>query len=233
MFRLITDFDGPIMDVSERYYRVYRYCVARVTPANEPLRELSKVEFWHLKQSQVSEQEIGLKSGLTADRARDFARLRRETVHSTANLVFDRPLPGAVAALEKAKSLGWDLVVMTMRRQRELDEALDRCSLRKYFDRPHQRYCLDDHYTKTRDIDDKPLLMERAFSELPPAAATWMVGDTEADIAAARKAGVPIVSVLSGIRNQDRLSEHKPDFIVANLSEAIRLIVSETSHQAS
>jgi len=27
MLRLITDFDGPIMDVSERYYQVYQYCL--------------------------------------------------------------------------------------------------------------------------------------------------------------------------------------------------------------
>lgn len=60
MLRLITDFDGPVMDVSERYYRVYRYCMARVTPANRPLKELSKSEFWQLKQAQVSEYDIGL-----------------------------------------------------------------------------------------------------------------------------------------------------------------------------
>lgn len=159
--------------------------------------------------------------------------MRRETVHSLANLVFDRPLPGAVAALERVRSLGWELVVMTMRRRRELDEALDRCQLRPYFPDARHTYCLGDTYVKTRDVEDKPRLMQQAMRELPPAAATWMVGDTEADIAAARTAGIPIVSVLSGIRNRDRLQEYQPDFIVANLNEAIDLIVSQTSCLAS
>jgi len=29
MLRLITDFDGPIIDVSERYYNVYKFCWTR------------------------------------------------------------------------------------------------------------------------------------------------------------------------------------------------------------
>jgi len=39
---------------------------------------------------------------------------------------------------------------------------------------------------KTRDIDDKPLLMEQALAELPSVDETWMVGDTEADIITAK-----------------------------------------------
>ncbi|MCG9885702.1 MAG: HAD family hydrolase [Cyanobacteria bacterium] len=226
MLRLITDFDGPVMDVSERYYRVYRYCLERLsTPDGPPLRVLSKAEFWDCKRAQVPEREIGQLSGLDEARSLEFARLRRETVHTLPYLVHDGPVPGAVAALERAQALGWDLVVMTMRRVRELDDAFNRHDLGRFFPAAG-RYCLADDYVKTRDVEDKPKLMARAIGELSPAAATWMVGDTEADIAAARAGGIPIISVLSGIRNRDRLAAHQPDAIVDNLDAAIDFILA-------
>ena len=51
MLRLITDFDGPIMDVSERYYRVYQLCLEKTRYPEQTIIELSKAEFWHLKRS--------------------------------------------------------------------------------------------------------------------------------------------------------------------------------------
>ena len=54
---------------------------------------------------------------------------------------------------------------------------------------------------KTRDVDDKPLLMERALAELPPTDDTWMVGDTEADIITAKRSSVKVMAVLCGIRS--------------------------------
>jgi phosphoglycolate phosphatase-like HAD superfamily hydrolase len=55
-----------------------------------------------------------------------------------------------------------------------------------------------------------------------------MVGDTEADIAAARSAGIPIVGVLSGIRDRDRLDGYEPDAIAPNLGGAIDYILTKT-----
>lgn len=225
--RLITDFDGPIMDVSHRYYRVYQFCLAETRRSNQEIQELSKSEFWNLKRAQVKEVEIGLRSGLDAEQAERFSQLRRDTVHRMEYMSLDRPVDGAVETLERLQSLGWELVVMTMRRVRELDEALECCQLARFF-APEHRYCLANDYVKTRDVDDKPRLMARARAELAPAPQTWMVGDTEADIAAARSAGIPIVGVLSGIRDRDRLDGYEPDAIAPNLGGAIDYILTKT-----
>ena len=181
MLRLITDFDGPIIDVSQRYYQVYQECLDSSRAPNQAVKQLSKEEFWQLKRSRVPEKQIGMMSGLDEAQAQAFAQLRRQTVHTTPYFEYDNLAPGAVAALEKVQQAGVDLAVMTMRRMRELDYAFDRHNLGRFF--PKDRcYCLSNDYVKTRDIDDKPLLMERALVELPPASDTWMVGDTEADI---------------------------------------------------
>jgi len=80
---------------------------------------------------------------------------------------------------------------------------------------------------KTRDIDDKPLLMERLLAEPPSVDETWMV-DTEADIITAKTRQGN--AVLCGIRDQAQLELYKPDLIVKNLNEAVDLVMRRLSH---
>lgn len=226
MIRLITDFDGPIMDVSERYYQVYRLCLEQTKRPNQEINELRKAEFWKLKRHRVPERKIGLLSGLDDIQAESFAIMRKKTVHQVPYLVYDRPVPSAIETLEYIQKLGLDLAVMTMRRVRELDAAFNQYDLARFF-APNRRYCLSNDYQKTADIKDKPLLMERALKELPPASEIWMVGDTEADIIAAKTHNIKVIGVLSGIRDQSQLELYKPDLIVNNLREAVDLIVTD------
>jgi phosphoglycolate phosphatase-like HAD superfamily hydrolase len=227
MLRLITDFDGPITDVSERYYCVYQFCLQQTRYPNQTVRELSKAEFWQLKRSRVPEKQIAFNSGLDEEQAQKFTQLRRQTVHTEPYFEYDTLAPGAVDALLKIQQAGIDLAVMTMRRVRELDYAFKKFDLARFF--PENRcYCLSNDYVKTRDIDDKPLLMARALSELTPVADTWMVGDTEADITAAKKHGIKVMAVECGIRDRPSLEVFQPDLIVKDLSAAVDLIVERS-----
>ncbi|WP_414570213.1 HAD family hydrolase [Nostoc sp. CCY 9925] len=224
MLRLITDFDGPIIDVSERYYRVYQFCLEKTRRPDQPVQELPKAEFWESKRKRIPEKQIALNSGLDEAQAQEFAQLRRQTVHTQPYFEYDTLAPGAVDALLKIQQAGVDLAVMTMRRVRELDYAFQKHDLGRFF--PENRcYCLSNDYVKTRDIEDKPLLMARAIEELPAAADTWMVGDTEADITAAKKHGVKVMAVECGIRDRTQLELYHPDLIVKNLSAAVDLIL--------
>ncbi|MGV2827028.1 HAD family hydrolase [Myxosarcina sp. GI1(2024)] len=223
MLRLITDFDGPIIDVSDRYYRVYQYCLERVRFPQQEIHQLPKDEFWRLKRARVPQREIGKKSGLNEAQAREFAHLRKVTVHSLPYLVYDKPIAGATEALSKAQYLGFDLVVMTMRRDCELNAAFQQYDLEGFFPK-NRRYCLPNDYSKTTDVQDKPRLMKKALAELPPVADIWMVGDTEADIVAAQTHNVKVIGVLSGIRDRQRLEHYQPNLIVNNLQEAVEAI---------
>ncbi|MGI2907217.1 HAD family hydrolase [Tolypothrix sp. VBCCA 56010] len=232
MLRLITDFDGPIIDVSERYYRVYQFCLEKTLRPNQAVKELTKAEFWQLKRSRVPEKQIALNSGLDEVQAQEFAQLRRQTVHTEPYFDYDTLAPGAVEALIKIQQAGIDLAVMTMRRFKELDYAFKKHDLGRFF--PENRcYCLTNDYVKTRDIDDKPLLMERAISELPTAADTWMVGDTEADIIAAKNHGVKVMAVECGIRDRSQLAQYNPDLIVKDLSAAVDFVLEREANAES
>ena len=225
MVRLITDFDGPIMDVSERYYRVYQYCLEQTKTPGQKVQELSKKEFWRLKRSQVPEKQIGIISGLDPEQAKQFARLRRLTVHSQPYLIYDQILPGVKETLEKIQKLDLHLILMTLRREKELEEPLNRFNLQEFFP-PESRYCLPNDYVKTTDVQDKPLLMAKAVEELPEVADVWMVGDTEADIVSAKTHKIKMIGLLSGIRDRTQLESYEPDFIVNNFAEAVDLIAA-------
>lgn len=149
----------------------------------------------------------------------------KKTVHSLSYLKYDCPVTGAVETLERIKDLGFDLTVMTMRREKELQAAFEQYDLGRFFERD-RCYCLPNDYIKTVDIEDKPKLMARAIKELPTAADIWMVGDTEADIVAAKTHNIKAIGVLSGIRDRPRLAMHQPDSIVNNLAEAVDAIVA-------
>lgn len=223
--RIFTDFDGPIMDVSERYYQVYLYCLDKIRKPEQVITTLSKSEFWEFKRSQTPEKEIANLSGFKDEKQSvAFAHLRRATVHTNPYFSYDCLIDIAIPALEKAQQLGIDLAVMTMRRRRELEPVLDRYDLRRFF--PSDRiFCLDDDYVKTVDIQDKPKLMKIAQDTLPEVEQQWMIGDTEADIISAQTYHVPAIAVLSGIRNYIQLQKYKPHQIVTNLSCAINEVV--------
>jgi phosphoglycolate phosphatase-like HAD superfamily hydrolase len=218
--RIITDFDGPIMDLADRYYHVYQLCLAQVREPNQSIRILTKAEFWTYKRAKISEQQVGIESGLTAAQAEIFKQIRDRTAHQLQHLSLDRVIPGAISALEQIQASGVELIVMTLRRTCELNVAFEQYNLDRFFP-IDLRYCLGDDYQKQGDIKDKTQLMEQALINLKPDPNTWMIGDTETDIIAAQTHGIRVVGVLSGIRDLDRLEQYQPDRIVADLAAAV------------
>ena len=229
--RVFVDFDGPLVDISERYYRVYRFCLETVVEAGQVVTPLSKSEFWCLKRDRIPEEQIALRSGLREDQTVSFVRLRRQYAHSQPYFQYDRIQPDAIAALTQLLESGVELAVMTMRRVRELEPALERFGLAEFFP-PSHRYCLPNDYLKQGDSRDKPLLMTKALDELPQAARSWMVGDKEADILAGSTHNMLAVGLLCGIRNRPQLEKYNPTIILPTLSEAVNYILAEVTIQA-
>lgn len=223
---LFTDFDGPVVDVSERYYQVYRFCLHQIQHRypDVVVHILSKSEFWARKRARVPETEIGIHSGLTPTQAQEFSQCRRETVHTFPYFELDVLLPGVQDVLQGLHRQGIPFYVITMRRQQELRFALEKFGLTDLFP-PAHCYCISNDFVKTQDHLDKPVLMAKALAEIAPTGSVWMVGDTEADIIAAQTHGIPVVAVLSGIRDEETLKTYQPDFIQPDLASAVQLVL--------
>jgi phosphoglycolate phosphatase-like HAD superfamily hydrolase len=225
---VFTDFDGPIIDVSERYYQVYQH-VLREAAQSSDLLPFDKKTFWDYKRAKVPEKEIGIRSGLNPEQAKEFARLRKKLVHAIEYFPLDEIHPTAIAALERLQAAGVMLGVVTMRLVRELEPALAKFDLERFFEVEH-RYCISNDHVKDDDIRDKAMLLTRAHKAFKKAtvdedAQCYMVGDTEADILAGQRLGIPSLAVLSGIRNQHHLDKLAPWKVVQNLHEAVQVIL--------
>jgi phosphoglycolate phosphatase-like HAD superfamily hydrolase len=53
-----------------------------------------------------------------------------------------------------------------------------------------------------------------------------MVGDTEADIAAAKKHDIKIIAVESGIRDRTQLASYQPDMILPDLKTVVDYLIN-------
>ena len=65
--------------------------------------------------------------------------------------------------------------------------------------------------------------VEEARRRLSDAAVVYVVGDTPADIQAAREVGVPVIAVATGIFTLEQLKSHAPDLCVGCCTELLGL----------
>lgn len=71
-------------------------------------------------------------------------------------------------------------------------------------------------------------MVRKAMNELcAEKDSTVYVGDSEVDIATARNAGIPCISVLWGFRSKEELLPNKPQMLAENTDELIKLILEE------
>lgn len=63
--------------------------------------------------------------------------------------------------------------------------------------------------------------IQEAKRRLGTSATVCVVGDTPADVTAAKQAGIPIVAVATGIYSVEQLEEHDPDLCVTCLTEFV------------
>jgi len=202
---ICIDLDGPILDVSERYYRVYSDTLNLIGIA-----PLNKESYWRLKRSRVSELEILARSG-TADNdlIKEDLDARAKRIESAEYLLFDHLWPGTHETLRVLRSQT-ALVLVTMRKSKELlDRQLDGLKVLDAFD------CIlvagaaaaaDDHGQQKAEMV-RNCYRNEDF-------AGWFVGDTELDIQSGRLLGLRTAAITFGIRNVDHLRAISPDVLL-------------------
>ena len=202
---ICIDLDGPILDVSERYYRVYNDALNLIGIA-----PLNKESYWRLKRSRVSEREILARSG-TADNEliKEYLDVRAKRIESAEYLLFDYLWPGTRDTLSVLRSRGL-LVLVTMRKSRKLlDQQLARLKLLEAFD------CVlaagNDSVANDRGEQKAQLVRDRYGNE---DLVGWFVGDSETDIYSGRLLGLRTAAITFGIRTIDHLSAVSPDVLL-------------------
>jgi len=224
---LFCDFDGPIVDVSDRYYATYRLALTQTQAHLESgsgslysqgLHAMTKSQFWQMKQERIPDAEIALRSGLQGAAMDYFLEAVRRQVNLPELLQKDRLQPGVMWALALLKKQGFRLVLVTLRHNRQVDAILRHHDLISLFEGIYGVETEDSAYLNY--ADGKTHLLRQALGhhgghgEMLPG---WMIGDTEADVIAAHTLGIPAIALTCGIRSRSYLAKLKPSTIHSNL----------------
>ncbi len=219
---LFCDFDGPIVDVSGRYYSTYRLALARTRRKHRKrgnivqLTPMSKGQFWHMKQVRIPDQEIALRSGLRDNQIDDFLSQVKEIVNRCPGLLRrDALQPQVSSALTLLKQHNIKPILVTLRCESQVQAFLKRHGLADAFAGVYGTQDAQAAYANYTDL--KTSLLSQALEDHGNVETDWMVGDTEADVIAAQRLGLPAIALSCGIRNHNYLSNLKPTSLQPHL----------------
>ncbi|MBI2996678.1 MAG: HAD family hydrolase [Candidatus Melainabacteria bacterium] len=217
-FNICFDLDGPIIDVSARYYVAYLESLKGTHTTKEQILTLE--DFWKLRRNRISELEIGILSGLNISESLGLVELRKELSFKDEFFSYDKLFNDVYKAFENLKAKNIIFFIVTLRRHKQLTQAIKQFKLDKYLGTEFF-FSLPDEHKITNDIQEKCMLLVKAinFLNLNPLE-TLMIGDSDTDIHAARLARFQkVIAISRGIRSKEQLEILKPDHLIANLSE--------------
>lgn len=207
---IFFDLDGPILDVSEKYYRVYADILSL-----HGFNHLPKSEYWTAKRQKISDSEI-LARTEASSLIEEYQLKRKRIIESDKYLKYDIVQKNAVQVLKKL-STKTPLVLVTLRSfHNQLSKELLNFGLTEYF-----------HAILTSGEDIKPrwkikynlindyLRKNKLIDHLD----NIMIGDTETDILAGKHLGMKTIGVSFGIRNRNLLLSLEPDLLFDTPSE--------------
>lgn len=228
---LFCDFDGPVVDVSDRYYATYCLSLEQMMVAIGPgnyCQLLTKEQFWYLKQQRVPDFEIALRSGVPDGQVELFLDTVRREVNQPSLLAKDRLQPGIRWALELLHSQGIRLVLVTLRRQAQVKKLLQTYHLDHLFKMVWGTQ--DDDAAYRNSVESKCRLLAHAWAYDCQQHGTpkyaWMVGDTEADILAGQASNIATVALTCGIRSRSYLAQYRPTYICEDLVSVTHSLVN-------
>ena len=207
---IFFDLDGPILDVSGRYFAVHKMiCRELGAKVSGGVRE-----YWRQKRRKSSIAEI-----LDTDDKALVERYKKVwllNIEKKDNFKKDRIFPFARKVLG-ALAEKYVLVLVTLRRKKSvLVNELKKFALEKYF----REVCvvfdekMEYHVSKYNAVKKSRYFNGKAV----------FVGDTEVDIKAAKMLGLKSIGVASGIRNRTMLKTFNPDVIVRDIRSLEKIL---------
>jgi len=205
---IFFDFDGTLVDTSERHYKVYRDILGFYGIPNT----FTKEEFWRLKRD--GKKTIDLLPNNVSKDTFQLEWIKR--IENRDYLRFDEVFNGCFEVLTQLKELGHKIILVTLRQRKDnLFWELNRLGLNEYFDDIMVESPL---YLKT-----KAILIQKCLKVLTPHNSI-IVGDSEIDILTGKQLGMVTVASTYGIRSHKFLKKYNPKFYLDTLDELPKII---------
>lgn len=207
---IFIDLDGTLVDIAPRHYRVYTESLAMF----KGTAPIPFEQYWWQKRCDTPWNNILQQSSLSPEREREFLEEFRNRIEKSGELFQDKLLPGAFGALERLFDKN-ALYLLSLRRDKEaLAQQIDHLGVRHFF-----RDILSGHSnTKSGTLRKKADII---CSQKVDPQNVVIIGDTEADVAAAKSIGAMSIAVTSGIRDYDFLEKLSPDVIIRSVGDIL------------
>lgn len=200
---VVFDLDGTVVDSVELIIVSFQHAIREVLG-----REVSREEAVAWVGRPLREQM----EMFSPEHADELVRVYREFNHREHDRML-KLYDGITHLLEALKEIGVKVGLVTSKSRYTTEMAFALTGIEKYFD---ASVCADES-TGNKPAPD-PILTCLGELGVPPREAVY-VGDSPADIQAARAAGVRSVAVSWGVFDAERLRAEKPDVLVHTIPE--------------
>lgn len=207
--KIFCDFDGTLVDISERHYTVYRSIVEKFQG-----KPLAKNDYWHAKRQKTDWESLLQMSQLKPEVKKAFLDEFISKIENPEYLVIDKLFPNVEPTLKKLNNLGECYLVSLRRNRQNLLGQVEKLGLSSYF---------TDILIGHSESDGHDVKVELIRSKLNGESG-MIIGDTEADVITGKKLGLRTYAVTSGIRSKEFLGQLSPDYLVPGVDKIAALI---------
>lgn len=207
---IFLDFDGPLVDNSQRLYSLYANLVREF--GSQPL---SLDTYWNFKRDCIKEEEILKRTGINdPSKVQEYLSKRLEHVESPYYLNLNRVIDGCVNALRFFRKQGKTILITTRRSKKNLLWEIEQKKLTPYFSGILCGFdaSLPPSEVKIRMINENGCM---------DGSKGIIIGDTEAEILCGKKVGLFTIAITGGIRSRGYLTGMNPDKIFDNISQVV------------
>jgi phosphoglycolate phosphatase len=197
---LVFDLDGTLLDVSARHHHVYSTVCRSL--GGQPL---DRAAFWHLKRRRTGWSEILAQSGLDDAEVTPFEAAFEELIELPDSLGFDVLFPETIPVLTRLAEIYRCTLVTLRSSATALRAQLAVFALTPFFE------AIESAAPGADPAFEKARLIRKT---VPADDAAVVIGDSEADVAAANVLGYLSIAVYSGIRDRDILERDHPGYLV-------------------
>jgi phosphoglycolate phosphatase len=200
----IFDLDGTLIDVRERYEKLYRDLIGGYEGTILP-----DEKYWHLKKNKMPEIEIAILSGLNEDNAYRYTQDRLSLIESEVYLSVDRVFFGVFELLNR---LGQDSCYLVTKR-RNKDVLCKQLISLKILNLFSAIYTYKNIESKKNSFEEIIQIQSRNYSK----GQITVVSDSPNDIIDAKCLGINSIAVLSGLRAKHILQKSNPDIMMEGI----------------
>ena len=166
-----------------------------------------------MKRANLSWDKLLPLSGLSIDEKDRYLKLFIDRIESQEELGADELFKDSLRTLEQLRANNNKLYLLSLRRNANaLDWQIEHLGIRHLFEK-----ILSGHSDTKEGTLLKKADIVRQTVDNP--SEVVIIGDTEADVAAAQQLGATSIALLSGIRNEEFLSAMCPNYLVDGIGD--------------